>query len=142
MFQSKFCRRKSEVGRKAGGKSSKVRGDRRDNLLLFSVHSMTLHIPQDGCPPRREKEEERNGGTKKKLAVGSRDLVWYPTPPRALLSTHILATPLREIAKERRDCQVGRHGTDRGGKKVAKKVAAKVTRARRCNSYLPCSIVT
>lgn len=39
------------------GKSMEVEGERRprDNLLLFSVHSMTLHIPQDGCLPRRGK---------------------------------------------------------------------------------------
>lgn len=38
---------------------------------------------------RREGEEERE-----RAALGSRDLVWYPTPPWcALASTHILGTP-------------------------------------------------
>lgn len=39
----------------------------------------------------RERREERK---KEKPALGSRDLVWYPTPPWcALACTHILGTP-------------------------------------------------
>lgn len=62
----------------------------------------------------RWKERETEGETKKKLAVGSRDLVWYPTPPCALASTHILATtPLYETTGERTG-EESHRGRERG----------------------------
>lgn len=70
-----------------------------------------------GRTERREEERERK---KEKPALGSRDLVWYPTPPWcALACTHILGTPLygmrweekREMDRARRWEEREREGT-------------------------------
>lgn len=54
-----------------------------------------------------EKGKERHGGRKKekKLAVGSRDLVWYPTPPCACLGFqhHTSLPPHYEENAQRRE---------------------------------------
>lgn len=48
-------------------------------------------------------EEQREERKKEKPALGSRDLVWYPTPPWcALACTHILGTPPYGIRWENR----------------------------------------
>lgn len=58
-------------------------------------------------------EEQTEERKKEKPALGSRDLVWYPTPPWcALACTHILGTPPYGMRwEDRREMDRERKGT-------------------------------
>ena len=106
-----------------------------------------------------EKGKERHGGRKKekKLAVGSRDLVWYPTPPCACLGfQHHTSLPPHYEANEENAHRRGEK-RDRGEREKEResgwmekrrwqsnreKVAGRGTRRWRWGTSVPPPIVT
>lgn len=87
-------------------------------------------------------EEQREERKKEKPALGSRDLVWYPTPPWcALACTHILGTPPYGMRwEDRREMDRARRWKER--ERERKKLVGRIqVQRRRAYSSTHCYLI-